>query len=117
MKVYRNISEFKKLENAVVTQGTFDGVHAGHQKILSNLCEKTKILKGESVVLTFFPHPRMVLFPDDDSIKLINTLEENIELLAQTGIDHLIIFEFSKEFAKLSALHFVRDIIVKSCCI
>ncbi len=114
MKVYRNISDFKKLPFAVVTQGTFDGVHAGHKKILNHLCQRSSELKGESVVLTFFPHPRMVLFPDDDSIKLINTLDENISLLEQTGINHLIVLEFTDSIAKLSATHFVRDILVKA---
>ncbi len=114
MQIHTSIANFKKLANAVVTQGTFDGVHAGHQKILSDLKEKATELNGESVVLTFFPHPRMVLFPDDESIKLINTLDENIELFRQTGIQHLIVLEFTKEISQLSAVHFVRDILVNA---
>jgi riboflavin kinase/FMN adenylyltransferase len=114
LHVYRNISDFKKLSHAVVTQGTFDGVHAGHLKILDQLCARAKERNGESVVLTFFPHPRMVLFPNDESIKLINTLEENIELLEKAGVQHLIVLEFTPEIAHLSALHFVRDILVNA---
>lgn len=112
MKVYQKISDFTRLPYAVVTQGTFDGVHAGHQKIISQLKKRAIEANGETVVLTFFPHPRMVLFPDDPDIKLINTVEENIELLGKEGIQHLIVLEFTEALAKLSALHFVRDILV-----
>jgi riboflavin kinase/FMN adenylyltransferase len=114
LKVYRNIADFKKLPFAVVTQGTFDGVHAGHKKILDSLVERAREYNGESVVLTFFPHPRMVLFPDDESIKLINTLEENIVLLEATGVAHLIVLEFTEAIGRLSAMHYVRDILVNT---
>ncbi|MCX6190419.1 MAG: bifunctional riboflavin kinase/FAD synthetase [Bacteroidetes bacterium] len=114
MQVYTQIADFKKLPNAIVTQGTFDGVHAGHKKILSRLSERALALKGESVVLTFFPHPRMVLFPNDENIKLINTLEENIKLLSETGIQHLIVLEFTPAIASLTALQLVRDILVNA---
>lgn len=111
MKVYKGLEEFKKLENAIVTTGTFDGVHQGHQKILSKLMEVAKKNKGESVLLTFFPHPRMVLQPDSD-LKLINTIDEKIELLRAVGIDHLIIHPFTKEFSRTTSLEFVRDLLV-----
>ena len=81
MKVFRDLKEFKRLPNAVVTTGTFDGVHAGHQIILENLKEIAKNDGAETVLLTFFPHPRMVLFPDDNDLKLLNTLDEKIDLL------------------------------------
>lgn len=96
----------------MVTIGTFDGVHAGHQKILSRLINLAAASKGETVVLTFFPHPRMVLQPEDNDLKLITTLEERIFLLKSFGIDHLIVQPFSKEFSRLSAVEFVRDILV-----
>lgn len=112
MKVYQSIEEFKPLAHAVSTIGTFDGVHAGHQKIISRLCEMAGSEKGESVVLTFFPHPRMVLQPDDNNLKMLTTMSERIELLKKSGVDHLIIQPFNKEFSRQSAVEFVRDILV-----
>lgn len=111
MKVYKGLEEFEKIKNAIVTTGTFDGVHQGHQKILNRLMEVAKKNKGESVLFTFFPHPRMVLQPDSD-LKLINTIDEKIELLRQVGIDHLIIHPFTKEFSRTTSLEFVRDLLV-----
>jgi len=111
VKVYKGLEEFEKIKNAIVTTGTFDGVHQGHQKILNRLMEVAKKNKGESVLFTFFPHPRMVLQPDSD-LKLINTIDEKIELLRQVGIDHLIIHPFTKEFSRTTSLEFVRDLLV-----
>lgn len=112
MKVYRNIDEFENKKNAIVTTGTFDGVHYGHQKILSRLKEVSNSYKGETVIITFFPHPRLVLFPEDNDLKLINTLDEKINLLESAGIDHLIIIPFTKEFSRLSSLEFIQQILV-----
>jgi riboflavin kinase/FMN adenylyltransferase len=112
VKVYRNIEEFSRLDNAIVTTGTFDGVHYGHQKIISRLEELAKQHNGESVIITFFPHPRLVLFPEDNDLKLINTLDEKIELLEKSGIDHLLIIPFTKEFSRLSSLEFIQQILV-----
>lgn len=112
MNIYHSISEFKKAKKAVVTIGTFDGVHIGHQKIISRLKEIAASIKGEVVVLTFFPHPRMVLFPGDHGLSLLNTIDERVLLLEKLGIDHLIIHPFSKEFSRLSSTEFVRDILV-----
>ena len=100
------------LNHAVATIGTFDGVHAGHQTIISRLCELAEKEEGESVVLTFFPHPRMVLQPDDNNLKLLTTMAERIELLKKFGVDHLIIQPFDKTFSRQSAIEFVRDILV-----
>lgn len=111
MKVYRNINKFPGCKNAVVTTGTFDGLHIGHRTILSKLKEIASKVDGETVVLTFFPHPRMVLFPDND-LKLIDTINERIDFLEKEGIDHLIIHPFSKEFSRLSSVEFVREILV-----
>ncbi|MFN5705844.1 MAG: adenylyltransferase/cytidyltransferase family protein, partial [bacterium] len=113
MKVYRSLEEFNRLEKAIVTTGTFDGVHFGHQKILNRLEELAKQHHGESVIITFFPHPRLVLFPEDNDLKLINTLDEKIELLEKSGIDHLIIIPFTKEFSRLSSLEFIQQILVE----
>src|ERR1043166_1812308 len=97
MKVYQSIEEFHGISNAVVTIGTFDGVHIGHQQIIKRLKDLAIEGKGETVVLSFFPHPRMVLQPDDNDLKLITTLDERIELLRSFGIQHLIVQPFSKE--------------------
>jgi len=111
LKVYYHLDEFEKPEKTVVTTGTFDGVHVGHQKIISRLVDVANKTGAESVILTFFPHPRMVLHQDLD-IKLIQTLKERIRELGKTGLDHLIIHPFSKEFSRLSSLEFVRNILV-----
>jgi len=112
VKIYSNIQKFTAINNAVITIGTFDGVHCGHNVIIEKLKKAAHQIGGETVVLTFFPHPRMVVFPDDNDLKLINTIEERTLLLEKAGIDHLIIHPFSKEFSRLSALDFVRDILV-----
>jgi riboflavin kinase/FMN adenylyltransferase len=112
MKVYRALDEIPQFRNAAVTLGTFDGVHLGHRKIIDRLLAKAREIDGESVLLTFWPHPRMVLYPDDTSLKLLNTIDERIELLSETGIDHLIIVPFTYEFSRMPYLSFVRDILV-----
>lgn len=112
MKVYNSIEEFKALKNAVVTIGTFDGVHLGHQKIINRVNEIAKNTGGESVLLTFFPHPRMVLHPDDHGLQLLNTMDEKEVLLKKYGIDHLVIHPFSKEFSRTSVTDYVRSILV-----
>ena len=114
MKVYTHIEYFKDVKNPIVTTGTFDGVHLGHQKIISRLKDVAQKHEGETVLLTFYPHPRMVLFPDDNELKLLNTQEEKIQLLEQYGVDHLIIYPFTKEFSRLTSVEFVRNILVNS---
>lgn len=111
MEVYHGIENFKEIAYSVVTTGTFDGVHLGHMTIINRLKEVAKKQHGETVLLTFFPHPRMVLQEDND-LKLINTLQEKIILLEKAGIDHLIIQPFTKEFSRLTSLEFVRDLMV-----
>lgn len=112
MKVYNSIEEFKTSNKTAVTTGTFDGVHSGHKVIIDQLKRAAETIGGESVILTFFPHPRMVLYPDDTDLRLLNTINERITMLEKTGIDHLIIHPFSKEFSRLSSTEFVRDILV-----
>ena len=111
LKIVQNISNFSDKEKTYVTIGTFDGVHFGHQKIIEKLIDEAKKADKKSVVLTFFPHPRMVL-QKDVSLELINTIEERATLLEKTGLDYLIIHPFSKEFSRMTALEFVRDILV-----
>jgi riboflavin kinase/FMN adenylyltransferase len=102
-------SHFKS--DSVVTIGTFDGVHIGHQKIIKRLVKMARKNDMQAVVLTFFPHPRMVL-QKDMSLKLINTIDEKSLLLEKLGVDHLVVKNFTKEFSRLSALEFVRDVLV-----
>lgn len=104
-------SEYKFKDPAIVTIGTFDGVHLGHQKIISHLTNAAKTTVFKSTILTFFPHPRMVLQQDSD-LKLINTIEERIELLEQTGIDNLFVYPFNKAFSRLSAEEYVHQVLV-----
>jgi len=112
MKIYHSIDEIPQIKNAVVTQGTFDGVHAAHHVILNRLKRVATEVEGETVVLTFHPHPRLVLQPSDGSLKLLQTIDEKIEALSDAGIDHLIIIPFTKEFSELTSLEFIRDIII-----
>lgn len=112
MKIYHHIDEFVRLNNAVVTIGTFDGVHLGHRKIIAGIRELAESTGGETVLLTFFPHPRMILHPEDESIKLINTMAEKAELLEALGIEHLIITPFSRDFSNQTAEEYIRDVLV-----
>ena len=111
MEIVHSIFDFQPTQETLVTIGTFDGVHIGHQTIIEKLVSQAKEENKKSVLLTFFPHPRMVL-QKDASIKLLNTIEERSELLRKTGLDYLIIHPFSVEFSRLKALDFVRDILV-----
>jgi len=109
---HTSLENLQHINNPIVTTGTFDGVHLGHQKILKKLQKQAKKQEGESVLFTFYPHPRMVLFPNDHGLKLINTIEEKKILLEKAGLDHLILHPFTHEFSRLSALEYVRDILV-----
>ncbi len=113
MRVYNNIDEFKPVKNAIVTIGTFDGVHLGHRKIIERIRQLAKDSGGETVILTFFPHPRMILHPEDHNLKMINTMDEKAQLLEQLGVDHLIITPFSRDFSNQTAEEYIRDILVK----
>ena len=112
MKVHYNIDEIPAIKNAIVSQGTFDGVHMAHKKIIERLKQIASIKNGESVIITFEPHPRIVLLPLDHGLQLLSTLNEKINLLEKVGIDHLIILPFTKEFSRLSSEQFIRNILV-----
>ena len=112
MKIYQGIEEFCPVQNAVVTSGTFDGVHLGHKVILKRLIQLAKKRQGESVVLTFWPHPRFVLYPNDTSLKLLSTFQEKASYLSDLGIDHLIKIEFTKKFSQLSSEEFIHNILI-----
>ncbi|WP_339660697.1 bifunctional riboflavin kinase/FAD synthetase [Croceibacter atlanticus] len=108
MEQHTNANTFSGSKNTVVTIGTFDGVHIGHQKIVNRLVNHAEL---DSVILTFFPHPRMVL-QQDNTIKLLHTIEEKTSVLNLLGLDHLVIHPFTKEFSRLTAQQFVEDILV-----
>jgi riboflavin kinase/FMN adenylyltransferase len=111
LKTFHSIFEFEPSQKSIMTLGTFDGVHIGHQKIIQKLIQSTKHHACESLVLTFFPHPRMVL-QDIQEIKLLNTIEERIQLLEASGLDNLVIHPFDQAFSRLSAEEFVSSILV-----
>ncbi len=111
MKIFNSIDTFQSDKKTIVTIGTFDGVHVGHQKIIERLIENARNRNAESAILTFFPHPRMVL-QDQTEIRLLNTIEERTSLLEKKGLDNLIIHPFDKAFSRLTAEEFVKDILV-----
>lgn len=113
MRIYYSIDDFSPVKNAVVTSGTFDGVHVGHKKILSRLTEIAHKTDGETVVITFWPHPRLVLYPNDTQLRLLNTFEEKAELLKKQGVNHLLRIPFTKEFSQLSSEEFITTILVE----
>ncbi|WP_018477449.1 bifunctional riboflavin kinase/FAD synthetase [Pontibacter roseus] len=114
MEVIRDIADFPRLSFPVVTSGTFDGVHVGHQKILQRVKERARQHNGQSVVITYWPHPRLVLFPEDNDLKLLSTIDERTEQLRSFGIDYLLIIPFTKEFSRLSSRSFISDVLVKA---
>ncbi|WP_372773681.1 bifunctional riboflavin kinase/FAD synthetase [Mangrovibacterium sp.] len=112
MKIYHDINDFH-VEKPILTIGSFDGVHLGHLEVISRLNEIAKQKNGESVIFTFYPHPRLVLFPDEGNLRLLTTLHEKIRLFEKAGIDHLVIYPFTKEFSQLNYTDFVREILVE----
>jgi riboflavin kinase/FMN adenylyltransferase len=112
LRIFNDLNTISEIPSPVVTIGTFDGVHLGHQKILQTLMDEAKGVDGESVLLTFYPHPRMILFPESHGMKLLQTQAEKMEKLSEYGLQNLIIYPFSFEFSRLTALEFVRDILV-----
>jgi riboflavin kinase / FMN adenylyltransferase len=113
MKIYYSLENFPVLNCPVLTLGTFDGVHIGHQKILSHINDMAKSVNGESVLMTFHPHPRAVIFPDQRDIRMISTLDEKIALLEQHGIEHLVVQSFTRDFSMLNHDTFIREYLVK----
>ena len=112
MRIFNDLNAVAEILNPVVTIGTFDGVHLGHQKILQTLLDEAQRIDGESVLLTFYPHPRMILYPESHGMKLLQTQAEKMEKLSEYGLQNLIIYPFSFDFSRLTALEFVRDILV-----
>lgn len=113
MQIHHNITNLPEFKNAVITIGTFDGVHLGHRQIIDSLKSVAAGVKGESVIITFHPHPRKVVSSVITGVRLINTLAERIELLEQTGIDHLVIVPFTDYFASQTAEEYIQDFLVE----
>jgi riboflavin kinase/FMN adenylyltransferase len=111
VKIHKDLNSFQA-HNPVLTIGTFDGVHLGHRKIIARLNELARKINGESVIFTFDPHPRKVIAPEETNLRLLTTLDEKIELFEQSGIDHLIIYPFTPEFAQLTYSEFVEQVLV-----
>jgi len=114
MEVYRSVEQLPPFKNAVVTIGTFDGVHEGHRKIIDHLKQEAETINGETVIITFHPHPRKVVSSAILGIRLINTLDEKIELLAEAGIDDLVIIPFTEAFANQSAEDYIQNFLIKN---
>tara|TARA_B100000787_G_scaffold111514_1_gene82999 strand:+ start:7 stop:963 length:957 start_codon:yes stop_codon:yes gene_type:complete len=112
VKVYHSIDQFPSDIKSVLTLGTFDGVHKGHRYVLNRMNEIAQNEGGESVLLTFYPHPRHVLQPEDQKLKLLNTIDEKIKELEKSGIQHFIIHEFTKDFSRTKSVNFIRDLLV-----
>ena len=113
MIVHRGLDDLQPLSNAVVTSGTFDGVHRGHQTILARLTEVAKTSNGQSVLITYWPHPRTVVSNDSQNLKLLTTLDEKIDLFDQAGVDHLIVIPFTRSFSQLSSEEYIRQILIE----
>ncbi len=111
MQIHYDLNKFKA-NKAVVTIGTFDGVHLGHREVITELKRLSALSNGESVIFTFDPHPRKVLAPDESSLRLLSTTQEKIRLMDSLGIDHLVIYPFTTEFSRLSYDEFVTQILV-----
>lgn len=111
MIIHHNLEKFN-VANPVITIGTFDGVHLGHRKVIDQLNYLANKVKGESVLFTFYPHPRMVLFSNESNLRLITTLNEKIEQLEKAGIDHLVVYPFTKEFSLLTYTDFIETILI-----
>lgn len=114
MRLFEGLDELRNIKNPVVTIGTFDGVHLGHQKIINQLKTEAAEIQGETVLLTFHPHPRMVLFPENHGVRLLQTEEEKIHALEQLGLNNVIIVPFTKNFSNLSAQEFVEKVLVNN---
>jgi riboflavin kinase/FMN adenylyltransferase len=114
MRIFNSIGRLPDFSNTVFTQGTFDGVHLGHQKILKRLKDETEKAGGESVLLTFWPHPRLFLFPEDNELKLLQTLEEKIDELEKAGVDNAVVLPFTREFSQMLPEEFIKDFLVNS---
>lgn len=114
MQVHRNIHQLPRFRNAVITIGTFDGVHLGHHAIISQLKKVAAGISGETIIITFHPHPRRIVGKESQSVQLLNSLSEKIRLLEEAGIDHLVVVPFTQDFAAQSPESYVEDFLVRN---
>ncbi len=114
MIVHKNIHQLPAFNNAVITIGTFDGVHTGHQQLIKMLLAEAQAINGESVIITFNPHPRQVIASQQSQVFLLNTMAEKIQLLEQFGVDHLVIVPFTEEFSHQSAIEYIENFLVNT---
>ncbi|WNJ20422.1 bifunctional riboflavin kinase/FAD synthetase [Pontibacter sp. G13] len=114
MEVYRSLESYRPGAHSVATIGTFDGLHIGHRTILERICQTAKEIDGESVLISFHPHPRLVLFPENNPLRLLHTLDEKIQMLDEIGIDKLLLIPFTREFSRIPSKVFIREILVET---
>ncbi|MBK7958477.1 MAG: bifunctional riboflavin kinase/FAD synthetase [Bacteroidetes bacterium] len=112
MRIFNDIHDLPVFVNPVITIGSFDGVHAGHHTIIQTIQDKAKSILGEAILLTFYPHPRKILF-SDSNFKLINTIEEKMENLERLGLDNLVIYPFSRDFSTMSPEAYIEEVLIK----
>ena len=113
MRVFRDLDHLPAFENAVITIGTFDGVHRGHQKLIERINEIADKQNGESIIVTFHPHPRLVINPQDTSLRLLNTIDEKVNLLSRYGVDNVVVVPFSRDFSEMDAKAYISDFLVR----
>lgn len=114
MRVFRDLNDLPEFKNSVITIGTFDGVHKGHQKLIERINFLARQNEGESIIITFHPHPRIVINPEDKSLRLLNTIEEKVSLLEMYGVDNVVIVPFSRDFSEQSAQDYISNFLVKN---
>lgn len=117
MRVFNSIEELPEFSGTVFTQGTFDGVHLGHRQILNTLRDEAHRTGSESILLTFWPHPRLLLYPDDNQLKLLQTLEEKLEVLADCGVDNVAVLPFTRHFSNMLPEDYIKELLVNKLCI
>lgn len=113
MQIHRDLSRLPSFKNAVVTIGSFDGVHAGHQEILKRVNAQAREINGESILITFHPHPRHVVYPNDNSLKLLTTVEEKAELLEEYQLDHMVVVNFTEAFSKQTPDEYIKNFLIE----
>ena len=114
MEIHHGIDNFKPIKNAIVTSGTFDGVHIGHRVILKRLIDIARPTNGQTVVITFWPHPRFILQPENKSLKLLSTFQEKAAILDEIGVDHLVRITFNRDFSELTSEQFIQKVLINA---